>query len=445
VSPHSGYRRPFETLEQVDASSAPNFASLAYGSSNDMFSISSHEITLDAPSSERTNAFFTSQSTDYKLPTPPRRSATLSSRTSRDSQLSDKSANLVRSRSERRTSPPRSATESFFYKGPRTPSPPPSLHSSASNGPTTSMPPLSRFFPSRYRRARDALDDNASIPSSSSKASPEAFASSPPLSPPPDQTLAHFPVDLQATCAHVHLEQAPPANASHQPEDGECYESDDIKLTYLRCIGKGAFSSVWLARDDSGGFSHDQQPHERRPSESVARRPRDRKMDGLKPTHPGATLSFSTPRLSALPLVSHDQIRDDRSQGPDSALANDGAPNLDDVSKPGRLVAVKMMNIAVCDANDRTRISFVREVEVLRVRLPSFSRRQHAVLHADLHMHLNTAYFASEYRFLSALFHNTRTPLSRFGIHRGKRALRACEFIREFFAYDRRTDSEDVG
>lgn len=128
---------------------------------------------------------------------------------------------------------------------------------------------------------------------------------------------------------------------------------------------------MWLARDDSGGFSHDQQPHERRPSESVAGRPRDKKMDGLKPTHPGATLSFSTLRFSTLPLVSqlNDQIRDG---SPGSALVDDGVLNLDDVSKPGRLVAVKMMDIAVCDANDRTRISFVREVEVLRVRVPLF-------------------------------------------------------------------------
>ncbi|EJU05811.1 kinase-like protein [Dacryopinax primogenitus] len=34
--------------------------------------------------------------------------------------------------------------------------------------------------------------------------------------------------------------------------------------------------------------------------------------------------------------------------------------------KEGRLVAVKCLDRAMCDANDRTRISFVREVEVLR-------------------------------------------------------------------------------
>lgn len=38
-----------------------------------------------------------------------------------------------------------------------------------------------------------------------------------------------------------------------------------------------------------------------------------------------------------------------------------------DEQEKGTVVAVKMMNRALCDANDRTRISFVREVEVLRV------------------------------------------------------------------------------
>jgi protein-serine/threonine kinase len=36
-------------------------------------------------------------------------------------------------------------------------------------------------------------------------------------------------------------------------------------------------------------------------------------------------------------------------------------------SKVGKLVAVKMLDRTLCDVNDRTRISFVREVEVLRV------------------------------------------------------------------------------
>ena len=39
----------------------------------------------------------------------------------------------------------------------------------------------------------------------------------------------------------------------------------------------------------------------------------------------------------------------------------------DATTRDGRIVAVKMMNRALCDVNDRTRISFVREVEVLRV------------------------------------------------------------------------------
>jgi len=338
-----------------------------------MFSIASHEISLDAPPSERTNAFFTSQSAGYKLPTPPRRSSTLSSKASRDGQLlSDKLTDLARSRSERRASPPRSSTQVTFYKGPRTPSPPFPPHLSTSNGLTSSIPPLSRFFPSRYRRARDALDESATFTSSPPKAPSLTFSLSPPQSPPSDGNSTDFPVASQEASTQVHREQPLTPNTSRQPEEGSCYESDDTKLTYLRCVGKGAFSSVWLARDDNGGFSHDQQPHERRPSESVAGRRRDKKMDGLKPTHPGATLSFSVARLPPLPHP-NDQIKD-VPQGSENPLMNDGPQHVNE-SKPGRLVAVKMMDLTVCDANDRTRIAFVREVEVLRVRAPGTARR----------------------------------------------------------------------
>ena len=288
--------------------------------------------------------------------------------------MSDKSANLARSRSERHTSPPRSGTGNFSFNGPRTPSPPLSLHPSTSNGPATSMPPLSRFFPSRYRRAHDLLDNDAAVPSSPPTVPLLSLSPSPPHSPQPGRNSAQFPVEPQSASPQDHLEQPPPTDVCRQPEEGSCYESDDIKLTYLRCVGKGAFSSVWLARDDDGGFSHDHQPHERRPSESEAKRRRDKKMDGLKPTHPGATLSFSNPQFSTLPLAS--QIRDN-SQGSDSPIA------ASTVDKPGRLVAVKMMDLAICDANDRTRISFVREVEVLRVWAFSFSRARQAVCHAN--------------------------------------------------------------
>jgi serine/threonine protein kinase len=158
---------------------------------------------------------------------------------------------------------------------------------------------------------------------------------------------------------------------------------DDIRLRYIRLVGKGAFSSVWLARDEANSFSPYHQPHERRPSE-VARRKRDRALDGLKPTNPRANLSFSGVNskpaaswLSADPLsprglsMAEEGIEDDDL---DVNMLEDGSTTPQDfiasaASRCGRLVAVKMMDIAACDANDRTRISFVREVEVLRVSL----------------------------------------------------------------------------
>lgn len=104
-------------------------------------------------------------------------------------------------------------------------------------------------------------------------------------------------------------------------------------------------------------------------------------MDGLKPTHPVASLSFSTPRPVYLSLLS--QIKDSvREAYPDldGAIIDSDMSHQNGLLQNGRLVAVKMMDLAVCDANDRTRISFVREVEVLRVSI-SIQRRSRVRLH----------------------------------------------------------------
>lgn len=255
-----------------------------------------------------------------------------------------------------------------------------------------------------------------------------------------------------------------------------------MKLRLIRLVGKGAFSSVWLARDEENVLlesppQHDfdisdatqassivgggedvegtmegnkdrgrtQQPHERRrPSEigigegsstNGARRGRDRKVDGLRPFNMSKSLSFSvqsgesssrpemrrpvtsletgragmrrsdlTPREESLATLRSPEDATPRGEIPSSiysigtpeedtydgsALADDdgdddgmdvdadvyiyGKPR-DRKEAQSRLVAVKMMDIAMCDANDRTRISFVREVEVLRVSLLRWHR-----------------------------------------------------------------------
>lgn len=354
-----------------------------------MYNFTSHEIRLDTPTSERTNAFFTSQSSEYKLPTPPRRSATLSSRTSHESHLSDNSATLAKSTSGR-SSPPRSSTDSFFSGSPPTPSPPPPLRAPVENGPKSSILPLSRLFPSRYRRSRDNVEDDPHMSTSPPKAFSQNFSPTPPVSPLPHQPSAHVSPQIQSpTLQPIHRETIHPSSTSHGPTEGSTYESDDVKLSYLRCVGQGAFSSVWLARDDGGGLSHAQPPHERRPSENVAGRRRDRKMGGLRPTHPGASLSFSTPRPFHLPLLSKDFARD-TSPDNESALAeHDAVSHQADAIPRGRLVAVKMMELAVCDANDRTRISFVREVEVLRV--STSIRPTCSVLHSNFYGQYSTS------------------------------------------------------
>ena len=52
-----------------------------------------------------------------------------------------------------------------------------------------------------------------------------------------------------------------------------------------------------------------------------------------------------------------------------------GAPRVKGEGGGGRLVAVKMAERAMCDTNSRSRVSFVREVEVLRVSLSAMHMR----------------------------------------------------------------------
>ncbi|KAF8321789.1 kinase-like protein [Clavulina sp. PMI_390] len=377
TSPHSGYRRPYESGDLLDSLSPPNYNMLAYGSASDAFAYTSHQITLDTPNTERTNAFFTSQTPDYKLPTPPRRSLTLSSRASHDSELSDKSA--------KDSTPPatsRSNTESFFAVPPRTPSPPRSIARPSLNGSSKPSIPLARLFPSRYRRTRDVTEEEGTIDSPLSF-SPEPQTFSPtaqPLPPSPPKPY-NRPQNVERSTAHIRHETLPPSASQPPPLEGSSYESDDIKITYIRNIGNGAFSNVWLARDDEGSLSHAHNLAQRRPSESVARRRRDRKMHGLKPTRPGASLSFSSHRPSGLALfLSKDDVDSE------SAIVEQDPAPVSGTPTKGRLVAVKMIPIAACDADDRTRISFVREVEVLRhIAHPNIASYLHSYTTATHH------------------------------------------------------------
>ena len=167
----------------------------------------------------------------------------------------------------------------------------------------------------------------------------------------------------------------------------------------------------------SNTFSHPvgsalvRSPARRRKSESWAKRGSDRRMHGIRPT-PASIVALATSVAASFGVNrhGHDYLDSDEDRRSVRSVASvgsrsaDGSVVLDELdgeganfvthaasgiqegeereghSGPhcededdegdGRLVAVKMLNRALCDENDRTRISFVREVEVLRVRSP---------------------------------------------------------------------------
>ncbi|KIM28978.1 hypothetical protein M408DRAFT_329021 [Serendipita vermifera MAFF 305830] len=132
---------------------------------------------------------------------------------------------------------------------------------------------------------------------------------------------------------------------------------DEAPLVLVRLLGQGAFSSVWLARDVEDRLIPPGPRQRRRKSVSTARKEGDAAaVPGLRPaaTQPPTRLGVLNEldgEGAILPSTIHASRRGRPMEAP---------------SKVGKLVAVKMLDRTLCDVNDRTRISFVREVEVLR-------------------------------------------------------------------------------
>ena len=140
---------------------------------------------------------------------------------------------------------------------------------------------------------------------------------------------------------------------------------DEVPFELVKPLGQGAFSSVWLARDVedrllpplarsiSKGLRQ-----KRRKSASMAKK-LEEYVRGIKPR---VKVEGSDPGVL-------DEMDGKGACWPDSpeASRSNSFTSKEPMCKPGRVVAVKMMERSLCDANDRTRISFVREVEVLRV------------------------------------------------------------------------------
>ncbi len=195
-----------------------------------------------------------------------------------------------------------------------------------------------------------------------------------------------------------------PGSVLRSPGSGE-----EVELCLVRALGEGAFSSVWLAEDIHGTLVNDatfqadedsiprsanasptreRKLGQRRKSESLAKGRSLRRMPGLRPVHSPLTRVKSLLDDGQGHSQNGTDVEDDSSSIGDASAEGsvlldewDGEGALSsivdestetDTKSGGRLVAVKMMNRALCDVNDRTRISFVREVEVLRVRRTLF-------------------------------------------------------------------------
>ncbi|XP_006458592.1 hypothetical protein AGABI2DRAFT_183603 [Agaricus bisporus var. bisporus H97] len=316
--------------------------------------------------------------------------------------------------------PPRSITADFFATPIRTPSPPrkakaPSIFNAAH---------LSRIFPSRYTAYNDdestgkhfveldAPAGSSTLPLPSST-NPYRLPTPPPPSPTPPRHLS-LPDDEQ-TPRPTHLEPAytsfavpeppyvdpspgcvitsnPPC-ISNPPNPTLTPESSTSKtqLQLIRPLGQGAFSSVWLAHDKSLiplTFQSKQSVRELRRKASIASRwSFSEGLYGISNSNNGSAISLS--RKSSLgdkygkPLERESSLRMRRLKarvrgttpvgfGTRYVDERHGEMGIKELSprnsQKGRLVAVKLTprKPAVVREEERTRVGFVREVEILK-------------------------------------------------------------------------------
>lgn len=280
------------------------------------------------------------------------------------------------------------------------------------------LPPLSRFFPSRYTTLtktshqplmRNFIDYDHSRDDTSAEETPRPDQTTPrilsegqepipsfipleelpsggislnaPLSasigmfPTPSGSRAGSeyepsPLPLATPRPNPHLpsrelHQVPSANArSLHPGSiiSACEDDSSVSLTLLRTLGQGSFSSVWLACDVSGTLEKlvlSRKASIKRlksaTSDGIVRRKSSRRSTGrsnVSGTKPWR-IESGTPSLIA-----------------NASPIKNGFDGPDSNEPGGRLVAVKLTDRAI---DDRTRVSFIREVEVLRVCNRSFA------------------------------------------------------------------------
>lgn len=334
---------------------------------------------------------------------------------------------------------------------------------------TSRLPPLSRFFPSRHTSLDDApqqpltrkfveydhpQDDTSaeetprpdqSTPriSTADRSSTSAFipveglpSDKMTLIPPLSLSIGMFPTPYGSRAGSEYEPSPPPQKTprlthSHRPSRelhhlpsanttplhpgsiiSACEESSSISLTLLRTLGQGSFSSVWLACDVSGSLEHlvlSRKASIKRlkstTSDGIVRRKSSRRSTGRSGV--SGTKPWKTEGGTQSPAAISSPIKD-------------GFDRPDSNESGGRLVAVKLTDRAI---DDRTRVSFIREVEVLKVRHCRF------VTHStDADKGLFLARQSPQHRVLHAFVYDIYVLLPRIGARRWTRAARFHQF-----------------
>ncbi|KAH9914460.1 kinase-like domain-containing protein [Fomitopsis serialis] len=316
-------------------------------------------------------------------------------------------------RIEQRVVPKRSLNEEFF--GPSTlPTPPPtsarlltpsiSSRESSYSPPSThrTLPPsaISRLFPSRRRYASEdneppeleptpthrreflQLDTDTAAPSYA-----DAFTASPAVAqfpiPKVHPDSSNMPTPLPHPTEHErtsfipserNTKPLPPVPLlSVQPdpvvlEQGTVLRSTSLSVRLERVLGQGAFSSVWLASDLEGQVGVLELSRRTSLLRSKSQK-RGRRLEGTRPKASGIRAKGPVPMQREKRLNVHERVESEESV---TLRDVDATPRPDEIAaamgrqQEGRLVAVKMTERTMCEKNSRSRVSFVREVEILR-------------------------------------------------------------------------------
>jgi hypothetical protein len=236
--------------------------------------------------------------------------------------------------------PPRSLNFDFFATPSLDdyPTPPPSVRSSTPNS------ILSRLFPSRYT----TVDDRKDLEEEEHRQLPTPVSSPPP---PPKVEIVESPTATSLPTSHT-------VGAVITDPD------QPLSFTLLQQLGQGTFSTVWLA---SPSTALDKKNRPRKMS-SHTRRLRLHPLDGTRPWLP---LS----RAGSVGSSRSVYLNQTHGEAPSGTVPRNS--DHDDASRV-RLVALKLTP----RKDDRTRVSFVREVEILRVSILALFhiRRRHHLL-----------------------------------------------------------------